>query len=272
MPECTANGYTTHYELDDFTDPWKPADTIVIQHGLGRSSQYWYHWVPGLARNYRVIRRDLRGHGQSADPGSDYQWSLEDLLDDLKSFLDHLGLDRVHYIGESTGGILGVEFAVRWPERFRSLTLCATPAAIRPPVQKFFALGHKDWQTALQTLGSGGYARELIARGGAMGGSNSAYWEWVIKEYEKTPVHALVGYSRLVSKLDMTPKLQHVAVPTLILAPTRSAATPLSEQIMIRDSIPNAKIATIEGRGHEIYVDEPDDCIHAVRRFLASLA
>jgi hypothetical protein len=48
MPKVIANNYETHYELDDFTDPWKPAETIVIQHGLGRSSRFWYHW--GLCR------------------------------------------------------------------------------------------------------------------------------------------------------------------------------------------------------------------------------
>jgi hypothetical protein len=38
-----------HYEVDDFTDPWKPAETLWIQHGFGRSSRFWYHWVPPLA-------------------------------------------------------------------------------------------------------------------------------------------------------------------------------------------------------------------------------
>ena len=68
MPKVIANNYETHYELDDFTDPWKPAETIVIQHGLGRSSRFWYHWVPLLARHYRVIRRDMRGHGSDLYP------------------------------------------------------------------------------------------------------------------------------------------------------------------------------------------------------------
>jgi hypothetical protein len=44
-----ANNYQMHYEVDDFTDPWKPAETLWIQHGFGRSSRFWYHWVPPLA-------------------------------------------------------------------------------------------------------------------------------------------------------------------------------------------------------------------------------
>ena len=92
----------------------------MIQHGLGRNSRFWYHWVPLLARHYRVIRRDLRGHGQSADPGPNHTWSVEELLTDMKGFLDALNLDRVHYVGESIGGLLGIACAVRWPERFNT--------------------------------------------------------------------------------------------------------------------------------------------------------
>ncbi len=54
MPTLRANNYETHYEADDFTDPWKPAETVWIQHGFGRSARFWYHWVPALARRSRL--------------------------------------------------------------------------------------------------------------------------------------------------------------------------------------------------------------------------
>jgi pimeloyl-ACP methyl ester carboxylesterase len=89
-----------YYEVDDYTDPWlKNKDMFWLQPGVGRSSRFWYHWVPALARNYRVVRRDMRGHGMSADPGPNYTWKIADLLNDMKGFLDALGLDRVHYLG-----------------------------------------------------------------------------------------------------------------------------------------------------------------------------
>ena len=46
MPEIKINGYVTYYEDDDFTEPWKPRQTILIQHGFGRTSQFWRQWVP----------------------------------------------------------------------------------------------------------------------------------------------------------------------------------------------------------------------------------
>jgi len=271
MPKLRANNYETHYELDDFTDPWKQAETIWIQHGFGRSSRFWYHWVPPLARRYRVIRRDLRGHGQSADPGPAHQWSVDDLLNDMKGFLDGLGLDRVHYVGESLGGILGVAFAARWPERLKSMTLCATPTAIRPEIQKLFAVGLSDWPTALGALGPGGWVKALMEQGGGIGGANPAHIRWIVDEWSKTPTHVLQGLCRIVPGVDIAPLLSQVKVPTLLLAPARNPITPLSEQVIIRDAIAGARIAVIEGRGHEIYVDDPESCIAALLKFLQSL-
>lgn len=271
MPKVKANNYEMHYEVDDFTDPWRPAETIWIQHGFGRNLNFWHHWVPRLAGEYRVIRRDMRGHGQSADPGPDYQWTVDDLLNDMRGFLDALGIDRVHYVGESVGGILGVAFATRWPERFSSMTLCASPPAIWPHIQKMFAVGYPDWPAALGALGSGGWVKAMMERGGGLAGTNPAHIDWVIKEWSKTPTHVLQGLCRLVPSVDITPLLKQVKVPTLVLAPARSPLTPLSEQVMIRDSIPGARIAVSEGRGHEIYVDDPDGCVGALRAFLRSL-
>ncbi len=272
MPKVTANNYETHYEVDDFTDPWKPAETIWIQHGFGRSSRFWYHWVPPLARHYRVLRRDLRGHGQSADPGPDYVWSVEDLLADMKGFLDGLNLDRVHYVGESIGGLLGIALATRWPERVKSLTLCAGAIAIPKSVQRHFSLGYADWYTALGTLGSGGWAKALMERGGLAGGDvDAARQDWIIREWGKTPTHVLQGMCRLVPGLNVSSLLPQIQVPTLVLAPARSAFSPLAEQVGVRDAIPGARIAVIEGRGHEIYVDEPEGCTNALLKFLRSL-
>ena len=54
-----------YYEIDDYTDPWCDAPYLLLQHGFGRSSQFWYRCVPYLARFYRIIRPDLRGFGRS---------------------------------------------------------------------------------------------------------------------------------------------------------------------------------------------------------------
>ena len=66
MPLLKRRGKPTlHYEIDDFTDEWRNAPYLVLQHGYGRSGRFWRSWVPYLSRYYRVVRPDLRGLGQS---------------------------------------------------------------------------------------------------------------------------------------------------------------------------------------------------------------
>jgi pimeloyl-ACP methyl ester carboxylesterase len=103
------NGQTTHYIEDDFTDPWLPKETILIQHGFARHAAFWYHWVPILGRRYRIIRRDARGHGYSSAPSRDssYSYSIDTICDEIIDTLDQIKVDKVHFLGESTSGMIG---------------------------------------------------------------------------------------------------------------------------------------------------------------------
>ena len=65
------------YRIDDFTDRWKPADTLLFVHGLGESGEVWRQWVPYFARQFRVVRIDLRGFGESTPMPPDFGWSLD---------------------------------------------------------------------------------------------------------------------------------------------------------------------------------------------------
>ena len=271
MPTVSANNCEMYYEVDDFTDPWiTEKETVWLQHGVGRSTRFWYHWVPPLARNYRVIRRDMRGHGRSADPGSDHRWSLDELVTDMHDFMDALGLQQVHYVGESIGGILGVLFATRWPERLKSLTICNSPTTIRPAGTQALSGQHGGVKNALSSGGSKGWVQVLIEQK-IISGKNPAHIEWVVNEWAKTPTHVLQGITRTLDGADTAPLLPQITVPTLVLAPANSPITPLTDQLSMRTDIPNAQIAIVEGPGHEIYVDRPEECLSALQSFLGSL-
>jgi pimeloyl-ACP methyl ester carboxylesterase len=268
MAEIRINGYVTYYEDDDFTDPWRPRQTVVIQHGFGRNSQFWRHWVPILARDYRVIRRDLRGHGGSGDPGPGDPWSFDGLVGDLRGFCDALALEDVHLLGESTGGMLAVGFAATHPARLRSLTLCATPKTIGPAAQKLFSFGRDSWQSALMEMGSEGWARELLSRPGTFPSADPAQIEWAIRQFGRASAISLAGYSTVICTTDITRLLPEVKVPTLILAPTRSAATSIGEQESIAAALPQSELVQIDGAGHEIYIDRAAECVSTLRGFL----
>ena len=100
----TSDGVEIAYYIDDFTDPWKPAETLVMLHPAMSSSRRFYSMVPGLARRFRVIRVDTRGHGASQIPPENLPVNKERLMKDALELLDHLKLAKTHVIGVSAGG------------------------------------------------------------------------------------------------------------------------------------------------------------------------
>jgi 3-oxoadipate enol-lactonase len=77
MPLLRSCASDLFYRDDDFADPWQAHDVVMLQHGFGRSGNMYHGWVPHLSRDFRVLRMDLRGTGQSADPGpaSNSRWT-----------------------------------------------------------------------------------------------------------------------------------------------------------------------------------------------------
>src|SRR6266853_1032673 len=120
-----------HYELDDFTDPWRAKESILLLHGNAESSAAWYGWVPHLARRYRVVRPDMRGFGASTAMPRDFPWTLDVLIDDFLRLMDTLEISRFHLVGAKIGGTIARAFAARRPGRLTSLTVVGTPAPIR---------------------------------------------------------------------------------------------------------------------------------------------
>ncbi|KAL2831030.1 Alpha/Beta hydrolase protein [Aspergillus pseudoustus] len=269
-----ANGQITHYIIDDFTDPWKRAstETILIQHGFGRHFAFWYHWIPVLARKYRVIRRDLRGHGLSSDPTSDYDYSLDTVLGEIVDLLDQEKTSRVHLLSESTGGMIGIAFAAKYPERLLSLTTCATPSHLPDSAKRGWALEFKDWPTACRELGARGFSDRMASLPGSIGQADPAYQRWWLDQADLSTGEGFARYAEFLMGLDVRPWMADVRCPVLILAPTNSRNTSLHDQEALKDMIPGSTMVTIDGRGHEIYVDKAEDCQAAFLRFLGVIA
>src|SRR5258706_533563 len=124
-----APGVSLAYTLDDYTDPWTDAETIILIHGIAESGEAWRAWVPHLARRYKVIRLDLRGFGDSTPMPLDYEWSIAALADDLDAFVTRLDLGRVHLVRAKLGGLISMKFAATRPQNIPDSELVLIPAS-----------------------------------------------------------------------------------------------------------------------------------------------
>ena len=260
-------GVELHYYDDDFTDPWRPAPTMLLQHGFSRSGRFWYNWVPLLSRQFRVLRPDMRGMGESIISEEQYEASLDIFVDDLRSLLDHLGIDDVVYVGESFGGILGLNFAHRYPERTRALVLCNTPCRL-PSRERSGRGGDTDdalnWSVgAWSTATINNRLDTRVAPQGLV--------EWYVSEMDRTPSSIGRRLQAYLDTLDFSPHLKEVETPTLLLVGEESPTSTLEQQRFMAEQLPDSRLVVYPGLGHGINAIHPEWCVQQVREFLASM-
>ncbi len=263
MPYARFGVHRLYYEVDAFTDPWREPETICLLHGNGRSTAMWYAWVPRLAGEYRVVRLDALGHGRSSVPRR-YRFSPAGGAHEVLAVLDHARLERVHLVGEATGGIVAIQAACDHPDRVASLTLISTPIRVRGERRALFArwdrmlatLSARDWYQANMDL-------RLDARG-----TGRARIAWLTNELGKTPRHVVKAVIHYEVTLDLTDRLPRVSAPTLIMAPTAGAIASKEDVDLAYKLIPRSEVYLIESRFHHILLTHPDHCTRALLRFL----
>jgi pimeloyl-ACP methyl ester carboxylesterase len=121
VPTATVNGVRLNFvQMGD--DGAGAREDLVMVHGLATNLAFWYfQYAPEFARRFRVTLLDLRGHGRSEMPADGY--SPTSLARDLAGLLDHLQIDKAHFIAHSFGGVVALKFACEQPRRVSSLVL-----------------------------------------------------------------------------------------------------------------------------------------------------
>jgi len=255
-----------NYALYDFTDPWKSADTILLVHGNSSNIRQWYAWIPRLSRDYKVLAFDLRGRGGSTVPPEGYKWSLEQYSEDIQRLLNALNLDKVFYVGNSLGGVIGIQFAYEHPERLKSLILCSTP-------YRFPNTFTDPFIRRLKEVGRENFFREDVRRLCDPKHTDPGLLEWMVSEMAKTSLHVTVSSMYFNATINLENTLPKITVPTLILAPAGSDRAPLGDTEYMSRKIPNAKLVVLEESGstHSIIQQVPDRCIDEVLKFIRAL-
>lgn len=258
------------YELDDFTDPWKKAPVILLQHGFARSSRIWYSWVPYLSRFYRVVRADLRGLGNSSAPADlERDLSPQSYLDDLNAIIEEVGADSVHYCGESLGGLLGMAFAAQYPHRVRTLTLIGAPPYISEHDKKTTTFGYSSRIEALEKMGSKAWAEASNTGRRFPPDADPRMSRWFADEMGKADVNVLVAMTRWILDFTVVPLLPKIKAPVLGLYPSEGPVTDKEQLQLLRTHIPNIRIVDIPSRYHAIQNFRPAACALELLHFAA---
>lgn len=250
-----------HYALDDYTDPWRNAPYLVLQHGFGRSGRFWYSWVPYLARFYKVVRTDIRGLGRSsADFDLDKGFTVEALLGDILAVIDALGAQRVHFCGESMGGILGMVLAATHPQRLRTLTLVSSPVFIGAATKEQYALGYSSQEEAQEKMGMQAWVAATNRMVRFPPSADEGLMNWYEQEFAKNRADVQQAMGRLLNGFSARPFLPRIQAPVLGLYPTRGPIVTMEQEQMLKTEIPNFRMINFPSNFHKVQMSFPRAC------------
>lgn len=255
----TSDGLALAYYVDDYTDPWKRPDTVLLLHAAMGSARRYYGWVPHLARNRRVVRLDLRGHGASQVPPPEKPLLLDRLVQDVAELLDHLGVDGAHVVGNSAGGYLGQQLAMTAPARVTSLSLFGSTPGLKQSQAP-------SWIPRIQANGLRGFLAETI-RDRLPADADPAHVEWFLDEAAKNDPAYIAKFVLLMASYDWSDRVRAISCPTLVVIPGGETVGSVANYEPFR-RLADVEFRVYDGLPHNICDAVPDRCAVDVRDFL----
>ena len=238
---------------------------MVLQHGLGSSTETWNEFAETLSDEYRVISWDLRGHGASEKPGSGYL--TPHYAADLQNAIDALELDRPYVVGHSLGALVAMTWEITYPGEASGMVLEDPPTRTSPEIQEAV----HGW-TQLNQMPVDQVAAYY----------QGEHPEWTPEQCLRaavtiTSVHPAVyreiGEESVRSAQDTEQTrlraMATISVPLLVVHGEESEGSmTYPEDLALFVSLaPNARLAPVEGVGHSVHRDSPEMFAEEVRAF-----
>ena len=256
--QIRVNGVNLAYRVDGSDEK----ETVVLSNSLMSTHRMWDPQMRELRKNYRVVRYDTRGHGQSETTSGPYD--MEQLAEDAHQLIVGLGLGPVHFVGLSMGGMIAQRLAVRHPEVVKSISLCDT-ASHMPP--------REMWDERIDIAnehGIEGHVDTTIKRWfrpnfiqsspGAVG-----FVEQMILE---TGVDGYVACASAIRDMHQTELLPKISAPTLILLGRQDPACTYEQAMVMKEKIPHAEFHAIEDAAHLSNIEKPAEFNSVLLSFL----
>ncbi|MFK4106747.1 alpha/beta fold hydrolase [Streptomyces sp. NPDC019531] len=255
MPQLEVDGAALTYDDEGPRDG--DAVPLVLIHGWTANRRRWDHQLSHFARTRRVIRLDLRGHGESGGAGVR---SIEELARDVLALLDRLKVDRFVPVGHSMGGMIAQTIALSHPERVERMVLVNSigrmtysrgrgllmAASTRVPFKLFVA-------TNIRRAFAPGHPREEIRAH--------------IDASAATPREVVMTLYGAMRAFDVLDRVGEISVPVLLVHGYHDIQLPVAQMLRMAKAYPDAEVRIIDA-GHELPVERPAELTAALDRFL----
>ncbi len=265
---ATIGGYRTRY--------WMLGDgpPVVLIHGLGACVEWWQHNIEALAKDFRVLAMDLPGFGLS-DKNVE-SLSLAAARQFLSDFLDHFGLEKASFVGNSMGGLVALDFALRHPGNVSALVLAGSAGLGRELSPALRALS-VPLLGELLTLPSR-FASRLMLRGVFHDKRHATpdfvdlhhrmRKPWEARRSVLAATRAGVCLRGLRDEALRVDDLCKLDVPVLVVWGSQDRITPVSHAFAAHAAIPGSSLYVFDKCGHCVQIERAEEFNQLARRFL----
>jgi len=228
---------------------------LVLLHGASTTGRATFAaQIPALAESFRLYLPDGRGHGRTiwdAADGFEAGW----LVDDLQAFVDGLGLGTFHLIGFSMGATTALGFAVRAPERLRTLVVVGITAGREPRA----TVGRRLMDPERILRDDPAWAAEMALTIDAVQGPGA--WQRLLPA-----IAADIDTQPL-----LTPgELRSISAPTLVAVGDRDPLVPVGQAWELSRQVRDGRLFVAPDSGHDVLTRRPTLALEALRGFYRS--
>jgi 3-oxoadipate enol-lactonase len=259
-------GLSLHCAVDDYLWPWEVSTPVLMMHGFARNATFWNRWVPPIAERRRIYRPDLLGCGKSDIPAPGYRYTPEKIEAEILAVLDAISLSRVHWVGESSGGIIGLLLAAAHPERIASLVLCNTPTRISDEIKGIYALDRESTAAAIRAYGVGEWCRRTLGYRLDLEHASEKLREWCIAEMDNTRADIAASLHECFEAINVQPLLAGIQAPVLLLSGDKGRIASEQQKILAQ-SLPHGRFELFAGYGHGVNLLQPERCARTALDF-----
>jgi pimeloyl-ACP methyl ester carboxylesterase len=240
------------------------AETLMLIHGVACTAELnWGRVLAPLARHFRVVAADLRGHGDGIKAGSRFR--LEDCADDVAALAAALNIGRFVAVGYSMGGMVAQLLYRRHASLLSGLVLCSTAGNVREsPAEKLAALALPAaaaamlWNPVLRLMSAEALGMALVGHV-----DDPATASWARAQLSRTTLTVGVSAIQAVCEFTSDGWISQVNVPAAVVVTVRDRIVPVSRQLKLARAIPGASV-------HEVDADH-GVCINAPQLFAPAL-
>lgn len=264
MPFLNVNKINIYYELHG--DSAK--ETLVLSNGILMSTASWNFQISELSRHFQVLVYDCRGMWQSDHPVG--QYSMEQHADDLSELLSALNIGRAHIAGISYGSEISMVFALKYPQKTKTLLLFDGVSQIDPLLKSF----GDTWVAAAELQN----AVLLLKVTTPLNFSE----EWIIKnqrilpileeKYRQLDFNAFIRLMESFYYLNITEMLPNIQAPTMVVVGENDILKTRSYSEKIAKLIPGSEFYVVPGSGHALCLEKPKEFNSLVLGFVYKYA